>query len=1264
MDTHAEKQIMIQLGPLKLADALAATIGIKEGRYRRLASGEEMIIQAPKNAMRVSFRMEDWKKGELVELLRNTQMQSIPLYSAHEYLSGNYALQTLRESPLSNYYSEFELVMEKTSEYIKKLQDIMIRQDDWTVLLNQDFDDGTSIGDSILPKFESLHVAGVHTNFVATDDDIQAMSGTRVWKIEPTGYKGIAIFGTHWRNYRYSAWVRCNDAFEHGIIWRAEEGNIGGYTGYTSKSAAAYANRGRHYRLVVDTTNNNYVIEYHSAWGSGDVPEIIWTQSEEALGLNTWYHLSVICVGDTHYCFVNGQLIHYFEDTRAKGGMVGVVLDSTASGDYLYVDDILVHEVPYVPLVLDESHTEPSVTPLKTRETPRGTIGYYEHPEVSYKMNRGGSNCVLHLRFDQPYGNKVFDLSGNDNHADIVGGLWSNTGYISFNRPQLSGTTDGTFIRIPHSSELNTDSEGTLIIRMRNRIPYGSGFAQKIISKGNGAWRLSIDYATDLNFCIDEDGPCGGDSIQSPTGGFSQQFETYVVRWKKSSSNMSMYKNGRLMSAPSSSAWTSNGHETTDPILIGNANVDIEYVLLYDKYLEFPDLPDSFGVRLMDVDTHNEHEIFDVRWCDPIATIKEYWSDSDWTNSGSEHLDDLTSGQDSSLLYRRGGLALKDTTDYVYTDLLTHISDSLEKADFTLELVLSHNTISTTQSTAYDIFSICDSTGATQSLGLSLYRGPTGPTYLRATIKTTGGTETHDLFPLITAGSGVVNRVGSIIQVIFKADDLSLTAYWNGKKAGSSTLNNAIDGTDLARVYLGKRNATGTGCENVILYRARIIGTVLTKQEIREIYHEYDKSPIQVFGEHEFKGYPELNNGLTSVRPTGNYADNEIGERPLFEIYDNGSYSVPSGDSGGNTEPMELRHSIDDESNTYLVRSFGVNPIVRSVSQDHVEIEFRNQFQRRDQYLAAQGIYTRQRMELALGMFSVDNEIQVNTRSTNWDLYLVHNDMQVLWQEGSYVKYEEIVGNSIWQTFISCNGPGAAAKTLNTAPSKPYFASYTILANWSNHDYALGIMLSSMDDHMQVEIAAGDAVLKDDVYFKNIQGSKLRVVMGIIPVTKESIYKTENDWTLYKFTVQTSQNEFIDDNNVLASGDNDNATAIKSISYEPGIYRLFFNFVFTKTAGFLMSVYDSSGYYRALRRQRVELLYVKPEQMWFDLDLVVNATTAESLNTKLHLHPGFNGPTQVAEFDGAVILPLWNGADFILDQLYLARQLKLVRRHS
>lgn len=1255
---------MIQLGPLKLPDALTAVVGIKEGRYKRLSSGEEMIIQAPKNTMRFNFRMENYKTPELLELLRNNQVQSMPLYSGHEYLSGNYALQTLRESPISAYYSDFELVLEKTSDYVKKLQDIMVRQDDWTVLVNEDFDSGANIGDSILPKFESLHDAGTHTNLVATDDGIQAMSGTRVWKIEPTGYKGIAIFGTHWRNYHYSAWVQCNDAFDHGIIWRAEEGNIEGWTDSWTKTAANYANRGRHYRLVVDTTNNAYVIEYHSAWGSGDSPEVIWTQSESELGLNIWYHLAVICVGDTHYCFVNGQLIHYFEDTRAKGGAIGVILDSTASGDYLYVDDILVHEIPYVPLVLDESHTEPSTEPLKTRETPRGTIGYYEHPDVSYKMNQGGNNCVLHLRFDQPYGNKVFDLSGNNNHADVIGANWSNAGFMSFDRSKLTGTTDGTFIRIPSSSELNTDAEGTLIIRMKNRVPYGAGgFGQKIISKGNGAWYLSISFATDLNFCIDEDGPCSASAIHSPTGEFSQEFKTYVVRWKKSTANMNMYKNGRLIGAPATTSWTTDGQETTDPILIGNANVDIEYVLLYDRYLEFPDLPDSFGVRLMDVDTHDEHEIFDVRWCDPIALVKEYWSDVAWTNNGSEHLDDLTRDQNPSLLYRRGGLALIDATDYVYADLSSYISDSLDSANFTIELVLSHNTITTTQSTAYDILSVCDSTGATQTIGLSLYRGPTGPTYLRVTVKTSGGTETHDLFTIGRSGAGFVNISGSIIQVVLKASDLSLTGYYNGKLAGSARLSNAIDGTDLARLYLGKRNASGTGCEDVILYRARIIATALNKQEIKEIYHEYEKSPIQVFGEHEFEGYPELNNGLLSVRPTGNYADNEIGERPLFEIYNNGSYLVPSGDSGGDTEPMELRHAIDDETNTYLIRSFEAKPIVRSVSQDHVEIEFRNQVQRRDQYLAAQGSYTRQRMELALGMFAVDTEIQINTRTTNWELYLVHNDMQVLWQEGSYVKYQGD-GDEAWQTFISCNGPGAAAKTLDIEPSKPYFASYTVLANWANHDYALGIMLSSMDDHMQVEIAAGDAVLKDDVYFKNIQGSKLRVVMGVIPVIKENIYKTENDWSKVNFTIQTSQSEFIDDNNLIGDQSGDPARVYKWFSFEPGVYRLFFNFVFTESTNFLMSATDPNGFYRALRKQYMGVGYVKPEQMWFDLDLVVNAITAENLTMKLALRAADNTSSDITEFDGLIILPLWNGADFILDQLYLARQLKLVRRYS
>lgn len=1262
---------MIQIGPLKLSDVLVAAMGIKEGKYRRLSSGEELIIEPAVNTTRFNFKLESWKAKELFELLRNNQVQSLPLYTAHDYLSGNYALKTLRETPLNIEWSNFELIAERTSEYVQKLQDVMVRQDDWTVLLKEDWESATSPY-LALPQFKTLHDISATSNVIASGYGVVAVSGVRVLRMQASGYTAIGIFGTNWRNYHYSAWVQCNDNKEHGIIWRAEKGNIEGYRDDWIKDSAEYAQRGRHYRLVVDTTNNAYVITYHNAWGSGDIPEVIWTQQETSLGVDTWYHLAVICVGDTHYCFANGQLIHYFEDVRCKGGVVGFIMDTTAAGDYLYVDDILVHEVPYVPLVLDESHTEPSASPLKTRETPRGTIGYYDRPDVTYKMNKGGSNCMLHLRFDQPYGSKVFDLSGNSNHGKVVGGVWSNSGYMSFDRPSASGRSDGTYLRIAHNSSLNTDSEGTLIIRMKNRLPYGAGgFTQNLISKGNGAWVMRVDYASELAFCIDEDGPCSAQAIHTSSGEFEEEFKTYVVRWKKAAANMNMYKNGRLIGAPTSNSWTTDGHETSDDLLIGNANVDIEYVLLYDKYLEIPDLPDSFGVRLMDADSHHEHEVFDTRFSTDLDHTHEYWSDIAWSFGNRSHIDDLSWGQDNPLLYRRGVLCLPQTTSFALLYSPDWIK-SLDKADFTVELVLTHNNTTTSTLTNYEMFSITNSAGTIETFMFYLYRGATGPAYLRCSVETSSGTEVNDLFPLAISGSGTKTRVGSVIQVVFKAEDRSLTAYWNGKKAGTATLAGDIDGTELTKITVG-RHAGDTGSENIIVYRVRIIATALTRQEVKEIYHDYDKSPVQVFGQHEFEGYPELNNGLLSLRQAAiQYNDevplDEICDRPLFEIYDNGTYLIPTGQTElapGEREnrTLDFRHSIDDETDTYKLSMFEVMPVVRSISQDHVEIEIRNQFKRRDQYLTAQGIHTRRRIELALGTFAIDTEMQISTRTSDWKFYLMHNSMELLWQEASYIKYQETSGDEIWRTCISCNRTGASAKTIDGAPSTPYFSNYTILGNWNYNDYALGIMMESMDDHMHVDIAADDWAFWEEVYFDGIKGSKLRTVIALVPLVKENIYKTENDWTLSNFTVQTSQAEFIDDNNLVGDKNDLVATAYKSFSYEPGIYRLFFNFIFTASSNFIMKVYDGSGDARSTRRQRMDSGF-KTEQMWFDLDLVVNATSAENLNTKLTLKGSDNSSSNTAEFDGVAILPLWNGADFILDQLYLARQLKLTRRQS
>lgn len=1244
---------MIKLGPLELSDSLSAALGVAEGDYRRLAGGEERTISQPKNTLRFQFRQESWKSGELLEMVRNNQIHALPLHTGHGYLSGNYVVRSLRETPMNPEFSNYELVVEYVGRYLRKLQDIMVREDDWVVLINESFEDASNPWIAF-PKFRALHDAGNHTFIRASNDDVVAISGINVWKAACTDKKLASIFGTHWRNYEYSAWVQADQNEKHGIIWRAEEGNIEAWTNSLSHSVSEFVNSGKHYRLVVDTTNNKYIVEYHTAWGSGDSVDEIYTDDQASLVKDVWYHLKVICMGDFHFCFVNGQLIHYFEDARSKGHMVGTIMDTSTIGHKLYVDDVLVREIPYAPIVLDESYHEPSMDPIKTRNTTKGTIGYFDRSDISYQ-SKVGNGCVLHYRFDQPYGDKVMDLSGNENHGDVRGAEWHEEGFIRMNKNQSTGAVDGTYIKIPHDASLDTPDEGTLVIRMRvHTIHSTSAYIQRLIYKGEGTWSVTIEQGNrTLSFCIDKANGCTtsgswtADDFDIP----SNEFATFVVRWNKTTSRQDIYKDG-LLAGGSYPTWTSDGAATTDPMLIGNANVDIEYMILYDKFIEYPELPDSFGVKLMDVDSHHKHEIFDIRWNHEVAYVREYWNDLPITISGVKHVDDLASMNLMPMLYRRGGAAYSSTNNFASVNLPDHIAENLHEADWTIEMAYAG--FNNVGATTWDIFSITDTTGATQTIGIQFVQD----VGLRCVVVTDSGTDTIDFYDVNYYQH--INWRSYIVHVVYKRDSHQLVFYVNGIQVHIESLSGTTISDILDTIYIGKRNATGSGLQFQQMYRHRIMASALNKYEVEEIVHEYSKPPIQVFDQHEFKGYPELSNGILKMYAFPNVTEasyGEFGERAAFEIYDEGSWVRPQGDSGGTNEPIDIFYAIADETNEYVLRSLD-HPIVSRVSQDSVIVEQRNQFRRRDPYFSAQGLYVSQRVELSIGAFAIDMEAIVETRCLGWGMYLSHTDMQVLWREGGYILYNEDTGSDIWNTFISCNGAGAAAKTITGDPSTPEFKNYTIMANWDNQDYMIGI-LSDPLHNFKADIEA-DADVLEDVYFDSMHVSnKLRTVIAMTPVDSSTLYHTEQGFTPSVFA-NTAKASAIDNDVFRALTTASDASAVKSISFDPGIYRLLFDFVFTETADFLLKVYgDPSGYYSCLRRQQIATGAVKTEQMWFDLDLVVNGSGAQSLKAELF---SLGNATDTRDFDGLFILPLWNGADYILDQLYMARLLKQTRR--
>jgi len=67
--------------------------------------------------------------------------------------------------------------------------------------------------------------------------------------------------------------------------------------------------------------------------------------------------------------------------------------------------------------------------------------------------------CVLGLDFEERSGNKVYDLSGNNNDGTIYGAQWAN-GKIGYGL-KFDGVDD--YIEIPHSSSLDLTDELTLM---------------------------------------------------------------------------------------------------------------------------------------------------------------------------------------------------------------------------------------------------------------------------------------------------------------------------------------------------------------------------------------------------------------------------------------------------------------------------------------------------------------------------------------------------------------------------------------------------------------------------------------------------------------------------------------------------------------------------------------------------------------------------------------------------------------------------------
>ena len=635
---------MIQIGPVEIDSVIMkAPVGVKAAQYRKFNIGERAIGETT-STMRLLFRMDidEPMYEQLVELCRSTDIKALPVYTGYKYLNGLYSIKSFREELISYRTAEINLVMENAGHYFEKIQDTDIRRDDWNMLFQEDFE-SYSHQEIITDEFPKSKMFANNADIFADDGtNIDAISGNQAAiKVGSSADdKSVITYGfDHWRNYEYTCWMQSNDSSPMGIVWRAESGNIEMFS--LAFLPNALAHRGRHYELIVDHANNKYRVEYHSSWDdSEDVVETIYEESHEELDVDIWYKLGVITVGYMHFCFVNGTMITYFKDKRCKYGRVGNIRQVSDTNN-MWIDAVTIRQVPHSVVVVDECYTQPTSDMVKTRRTTSGQIGYCEDAAVSYKATAGGEMCVLHLRFDQDHGEKVYDLSKYRNHADITDGEW-HAGFMRF---------DGSsYVTVPHHASLDRADEGTMIIRMRRNADDTGTTA--LVDKGSAIWRVNLVDASIVEFRMQGDTGGAYSTHSDPLYNLTGKFQTYVFRWSKTVDRATLFCDG-ISCGGSTATITAHGSNTSNDLVIGYNNVDIESIVMYDDWIEFPFVADGVGVKLYDVDSHSDDEVIDVRLDVDPGHVKEYWSGTAVTES-SIYEDDANYWS-KPLLYRRGG---------------------------------------------------------------------------------------------------------------------------------------------------------------------------------------------------------------------------------------------------------------------------------------------------------------------------------------------------------------------------------------------------------------------------------------------------------------------------------------------------------------------------------------------------------------------------------------------------------------------------------
>ena len=598
--------------------------------------------------------------------------------------------------------------------------------------------------------------------------------------------------------------------------------------------------------------------------------------------------------------------------------------------------------------------------------------------------------------------------------------------------------------------------------------------------------------------------------------------------------------------------------------------------------------------------------------------------------------------------------------------------------DWTAEVVVGVKCI--TSSNGY-IFTIGNITGFNT---LSVY--VTSADLLRAVIVNQTTTQYVTIQSLSTSMAQQCANA-FVLHITYHYSSRIMRFYLNGDLKTSVTLSDDL-GTITSHISLGDFDDT-TGPDGSTYYRTTLTARVLDRRQIRKRVKEYRARPLIVFSkDHIFKGYPMLDNGLLNVRSVADTGTLEFGERAHYEMYDDGTYVRAEGDVSSVTEPLEIAHRITDDREAVCIARIWDTPILKSVNQDEIWIELRQQLRNTDAYTDSEGFHVTNRIGMSTGLFTLDIYSIISTRAQNWEIYFRHSDMQACWREGGWMWQGKTVLNAdvvnMRGNFYAAAGTGATGYTMDGDASPDHFMNHSIFMNlnydgstWSSRNYLLGIMGEHQKDYLYVPIAGGDDVI-ETFHFDDLQkevGGEFRFAMCLTPHDVGKHYSDEQGWAIpqgwAKLTTGSDAVRLpaLNDNLLNSLGDSSVAYAWINISYDPGSYKLFSNMF--RAVGSAVHLHHRLWVYTDLTPDDIRTSTTwfgdnipnVQEQNWWDTDLTINDDTVKTLRTEVVLAAESNTGYTVY-FDGIAIMPMYNGADFPLDQLYSARNLKQIKRRN